>query len=84
MRAASSMAARAAVAGFAEAGAGVDVTEPEPLPADHVLWDAPNLILTPHYAGACGPIAGERMAEVVGANVERFMKGQPLENLVRL
>ena len=38
------------------AGAGIDVTDPEPLPPDDPLWDAPNLIITPHCAGACGPI----------------------------
>ena len=49
------------------AGAGIDVTDPEPLPADDPLWDAPNLIITPHYAGACGPLAGERLADLVCA-----------------
>ena len=34
------------------AGAGIDVTEIEPLPAESPLWDAPNIILTPHRAGA--------------------------------
>ena len=75
---------RDALAGGIIAGAAVDVTEPEPLPPEHPLWDAPNLILTPHYAGACGPIAGERMAQLVGANIERFMKGEAPENLVLL
>lgn len=33
------------------AGASVDVTDPEPLPADHKLWDAPNILITPHISG---------------------------------
>ena len=78
------LALRAALDAGQIAGAGVDVTEPEPLPADHPHWDAPNLILTPHYAGACGPVAGERMADVAGANVQRFIKGEKLEHLVKL
>lgn len=78
------VALRDALANGVIAGAGVDVTEPEPLPADHPLWDAPNLILTPHFAGACGPVAGERMAAVVGDNIGRFMRGETLRHLVAL
>ena len=44
------------------AGAGLDVTDPEPLPERHPLWAAPNLIVTPHVAGACGPVGGARLA----------------------
>jgi phosphoglycerate dehydrogenase-like enzyme len=65
-------------------GAAVDVTEPEPLPADHPLWDAPNLILSPHVAGACGPLAGERLAELAGDNLKRFIAGEPLKHIVRM
>jgi len=64
------------------AGAGLDVTEPEPLPEDHPLWDAPNLILTPHMAGASGAVTGERVAAVVGANIERWRAGRPLAHIV--
>lgn len=78
------LALKAALENGVIAGAGVDVTDPEPLPTDHPLWDAPNLILTPHYAGACGPVAGERMADVIGANVQRFIKGEALRHLVTL
>jgi phosphoglycerate dehydrogenase-like enzyme len=60
------------------AGAGIDVTEPEPLPGDHPLWDAPNLILTPHMAGASGEVTGRRVAKVVGDNLERYLTGQSL------
>jgi phosphoglycerate dehydrogenase-like enzyme len=66
------------------AGAGIDVTEPEPLPADDTLWDAPNLIITPHCAGACGPAGGERLAELACANLERFASGTPLMHVVKV
>jgi phosphoglycerate dehydrogenase-like enzyme len=65
-------------------GAGIDVTDPEPLPQDDTLWDAPNLIITPHCAGACGPVAGERLADLAGDNLSRFMDGRPLLHVVTL
>ncbi|HEY3917619.1 MAG TPA: D-2-hydroxyacid dehydrogenase [Stellaceae bacterium] len=65
-------------------GAGLDVTEPEPLPESDPLWDAPNLILAPHMAGASGPVMGERLAKVVGDNVARRLKGQPLKFVVNI
>jgi phosphoglycerate dehydrogenase-like enzyme len=64
------------------AGAGLDVTEPEPLPADHPLWDAPNLIIAPHMAGAPGSVTAKRLAAVVGDNVLRWLKGEPLAYVV--
>ncbi|MBB5832413.1 phosphoglycerate dehydrogenase [Brachybacterium aquaticum] len=51
--------------------AGLDVTEPEPLPADHPLWDAPHLLLTPHGAGGRPVGADERIA----ANVRALVQG---------
>ncbi|HUB97898.1 MAG TPA: D-2-hydroxyacid dehydrogenase [Stellaceae bacterium] len=60
------------------AGAGLDVTEPEPLPAGHPLWAAPNLIITPHVAGSSGPIGGARLADVAVANLKRYMRGDAL------
>jgi phosphoglycerate dehydrogenase-like enzyme len=66
------------------AGAGIDVTEPEPLPPDDTLWDTPNLIITPHCAGACGPAGGERLAELACANLERFASGAPLMHVVKV
>jgi len=65
-------------------GAAVDVTDPEPLPAEDPFWDCPNLIITPHLAAASGPIGWRRLAEHVGANVERFLRGEPLRNVVEL
>jgi phosphoglycerate dehydrogenase-like enzyme len=66
------------------AGAGLDVTDPEPLPGDHSLWDAPNLIITPHCAGASGPVAGERLADLVCDNLGRFLRGAPLLHVLAL
>ena len=66
------------------AGAGLDVTEPEPLPADHPLWAAPNLIISPHVAGAVGKAGFERLADITAKNVERFRAGQPLAHIVSL
>jgi phosphoglycerate dehydrogenase-like enzyme len=64
------------------AGAGLDVTEPEPLPPDHPLWRAPNLIITPHCAGACGRALDLKLAETAGDNLTRFLAGQPLRHVV--
>jgi phosphoglycerate dehydrogenase-like enzyme len=59
----------------------LDVTDPEPLPPDHPLWDAPNLLLTPHIGG--GTRGWERRAyRLVREQVERFRAGEPLQNLV--
>ena len=66
------------------AAAAIDVTEPEPLPGDDPLWGAPNLIITPHCAGACGAIAGERLADLACENLSRFMNGAPLLHVVAL
>lgn len=63
-------------------GAAVDVTAPEPLPADHPLWDAPNLIISPHVAGAAGALGARRQAEAATENIRRFQKDETLENLV--
>ncbi len=79
-----SRALEAALRSGAISGAGIDVTDPEPLPQDDPLWDAPNLIITPHCAGACGPIAGERLADLAGDNLSRFMVGKPLLHVVAI
>jgi phosphoglycerate dehydrogenase-like enzyme len=63
------------------AGAGLDVFEMEPLPPDHPLWAMPNVIITPHVAGASPRIA-ERHLAVVLENVRRFARGAPLTNVV--
>jgi phosphoglycerate dehydrogenase-like enzyme len=64
------------------AGAGIDVTEPEPLPNDDSLWDSPNLIITPHCAGASGPTGGDLLAELACDNLSRFIRGEPLTHVV--
>ena len=59
----------------------LDVTEPEPLPAEHPLWAAPNLLLTPHVGG--GTRGWERRAYgLVREQVLRWLAGEPLENRV--
>ena len=72
----------AALAAGTIAGAAVDVTDPEPLPPEHPLWDAPNLILSPHVAGACGPLAGERLSALALDNLERLDRGEALAHVV--
>ena len=66
------------------AGAGLDVTEPEPLPPGHPLWTAPNLIITPHMAGSGGMVVAERLAEIIGDNLARRLKGEPLLHQIAL
>jgi phosphoglycerate dehydrogenase-like enzyme len=63
------------------AGAGLDVFEQEPLPADHKLWTLPGVLITPHTAGH-GPYLDERRYEIILDNCRRFLVGQPLRNLV--
>jgi phosphoglycerate dehydrogenase-like enzyme len=65
------------------AGAGLDVTEVEPLPADSPLWDLPNVIVTPHVAGA-GTKDYDQQKKLFGENLERFLAGKPLINLRRM
>lgn len=62
--------------------AALDVTDPEPLPADHPLWDAPNLLITPHvggYTGATHP----RFAALVRRQLQALVAGRAPENVVR-
>jgi phosphoglycerate dehydrogenase-like enzyme len=66
------------------AGAGLDVTDPEPLPPEHPLWSAPNLYLSPHCAGAAGNVTTERIASAAADNLERFRRGEALKNVVKL
>lgn len=62
------------------AGAGLDVTDPEPLPADNPLWQMQNVIITPHVAGAGG--SRERHYLLVRENIRRFIAGDALFNVV--
>jgi phosphoglycerate dehydrogenase-like enzyme len=63
------------------AGAGVDVTEPEPLPKGHPLWKFSNVIITPHVAGRSDQDYG-RMVGTARENIKRFAAGKPLINVV--
>lgn len=63
------------------AGAGLDVFETEPLPADHPLWRTPGAIVTPHVA-ATGPYLDDRRYRVLSENLRRFLSGRPLINVV--
>ena len=67
------------------AGAALDVTDPEPLPADHPLWKAPNAIITPHISGGYAlPETLQQIAEIFAENLKRFQAGEPLRNVVDL
>jgi phosphoglycerate dehydrogenase-like enzyme len=63
------------------AGAGLDVTNPEPLPKGHALWKFENVIVTPHLAGQ-SDLVQERRMELIKENIRRFAAGEPLLNVV--
>lgn len=63
------------------AGAGLDVVDPEPLPADHPLWKMPNVVITPHIAGV-SDARQERQRVLVLDNLSRFASGRALKNQV--
>lgn len=60
------------------AGAGLDVFEKEPLPEDDPLWDAPNVILTPHVAGNCEDY-GDRVIRMFLRNLPAYRAGRPAD-----
>jgi phosphoglycerate dehydrogenase-like enzyme len=62
-------------------GAGLDVTDPEPLPPEHPLWQMDNVIITPHVGGWGGD--RERRSILLIENVSRFIRGDALFNVVR-
>jgi phosphoglycerate dehydrogenase-like enzyme len=61
--------------------AALDVTDPEPLPPGHPLWQAPNVIITPHVSTDT-PRFLPRAFDFAAQQAQRFAKGQPLENIV--
>lgn len=63
------------------AGAGLDVTTPEPLPKDHPLWDTPNVLITPHFTAAL-PDKVDRSVDVITENFRRYRAGEPLLNQI--
>jgi len=62
-------------------GAGVDVTDPEPLPKGHPLWKFENVVITPHIAGRSDKDRA-RMVGTIKENIRRFAEGKPLINVV--
>lgn len=65
------------------AGAALDVTDPEPLPDGHPLWEIENVVITSHAANTWA-MAVPELAALVRRNVEHFARGEPLEGLVDL
>lgn len=65
------------------AGAGLDVTDPEPLPADHPLWGFKNVTITPHNGGH-SPKHWDRLSDIVAENVERIAAGEDISTLKNL
>lgn len=65
------------------AGAAVDVTDPEPLPEDHIMWQIKNIHITPHTAGQYHlPATLDNIIRIAGDNLERFLKNEKLANEV--
>jgi glyoxylate reductase len=62
-------------------GAALDVTEPEPLPADHPLLSLPNALVVPHIASA-SDVTRDRMAQIAVANLLAGLRGEPLPHQV--
>lgn len=60
----------------------LDVTDPEPLPDDSPLYALPNVLLTPHFAGAFNPAESRRQLDLVIAELVRFSAGEPLQQEV--
>ena len=73
----------AALADGTLAGAGLDVTDPEPLPADHALWGVDNVIITPHVA-ATSDLSRRNTLLIARENLRRYVAGEKLLNLVDL
>lgn len=63
-------------------GAALDVTDPEPLPADDPLWDAPNIQISPHVS-ALGVEYFPRSLDILKENLGRIKRGEPLVNAYR-
>lgn len=62
--------------------AALDVTDPEPLNPGHPLWDVPGVLITPHVA-ASTQVSSARMLDFVRSQAERFVRGEPLLNVIR-
>ncbi len=64
-------------------GAGLDVTDPEPLPPGHPLWSLPNVIITPHIATS-SDFRSDRTVALVAENVRRYLRGDKVLSVVDL
>jgi len=62
-------------------GAGLDVTDPEPLPIDHPLWQLENCIITPHVANPPNLERGP-LSSLISENVRRYLTGEPLQGVI--
>ena len=63
------------------AGAALDTFGEEPLPIDSLLWDLPNVLISPHM-GADTPHYMERMTDLLCDNLQRYALGKPLRNVI--
>lgn len=64
-------------------GAGLDVTDPEPLPSQHKLWNMKNVVITPHISGDFHhPATLYRIVDIAVGNLKRYCAGEPLMNVV--
>lgn len=64
-------------------GAGLDVTDPEPLPQEHKLWNIKNVVITPHISGDFHlPQTIDRIITICAENIRHYQKGEPLINVV--
>ncbi|MDA2975150.1 MAG: NAD(P)-dependent oxidoreductase, partial [Actinomycetota bacterium] len=61
--------------------AAVDVTDPEPLPLNHPLWQAPNLLISPHTGGNSTAFPG-RAKKMIAQQLNRLAQGEPITNVV--
>jgi phosphoglycerate dehydrogenase-like enzyme len=73
----------AALAAGELGGAGLDVTDPEPLPQGHALWRMPNVVLTPHVATS-SDFRSDRTVTLVVENVRRYLRGERMLSVVDL
>lgn len=63
--------------------AGIDVTDPEPLPKEHPIWHCPGIIITPHISGYYHlRHTQDTIIEIAACNIENYMNGRPIRNLV--
>jgi len=65
------------------AGAGLDVTDPEPLPEGHPLWNTPRVIISPHTAGRSDK-GRDRLFLLVQENLRRYVAGEPMLSVVNI